>query len=80
MKTVPPAKPTHRLQRIITLEIPTPGEGNLRHCVGNNDTRNGCGNPCLIQHLHRIQMQNIKDQIFLVNQVAKNLGGLQDLE
>ena len=66
MKTVPPAKPAHRCLRIITLEIPTPGEGNLRLGVNDNHTRNGCWIPSLIQNLHRIHSQRIEVQIFLV--------------
>ena len=80
MKTVPPAKPAHGCQRIITLEILTPREGNLRLGVSDNHTQNGCWIPSLIQNLHRFHCQHIKVQIFLVDLVAKNLGGLRVLE
>ena len=70
MKTVPPAKPAHRFQGIITHEIATPREGNLRLGVSDNRTQNGCWIPSLIQNLHRIQSQHIKVQIFLVGQAS----------
>ena len=80
MKTVPPAKPAHMCQRVFTLEIATPREGNLRLGVSYDHTHNGSCNPFLIQNLHLIHYEFIKVQILEVGQVTKKLGGLRALE
>ena len=74
MKTVSVAKPGHMCQRVMTLEIATPREGNLRIGVSHNHTHNGSCKPSLIQNLHFIHSQHIKVQILQVGHVAKNLG------
>ena len=49
MKTVLPAKPAHRCQSIIILEIVTPREGNLRLGVSDNQHATGVGCPPLFK-------------------------------